>query len=76
MPAAELTTTVRVELGLDATPVAGGVEVPLPPGATATLAVLAFAHGWEVGPPFDTVVDPGAIATDEPKLVGLRPMTP
>jgi len=29
-----------------------------------------------VGPPFDTAVDPGARATDEPKLVGLRPVTP
>jgi coenzyme F420-0:L-glutamate ligase/coenzyme F420-1:gamma-L-glutamate ligase len=76
VPAAELAATVRAELGLHAAPVPGGVEVSVPPGATATLAVLAFAHGWELGPPFDTAVDPGSRATHEPKLVGLRPVTP
>ncbi len=77
VPAAELAAIVGDELGLDAAPVPGGLEVSLPPGgATATLAVLAFAHGWEVGPLFDTAVDPGTRATDEPILVGLRPMTP
>jgi hypothetical protein len=48
----------------------------VPPGATGTLAVLAFAHGWELGPPLDTAADPGPRATHETKLVGLRPVTP
>ena len=83
--AAELAATVRDLLGLDAAPVPGGVEVSIPPGpgghgghggATVTLAVLAFAHGWEVGPALGSAVDPGARTSDKPELVGLRPVTP
>jgi coenzyme F420-0:L-glutamate ligase/coenzyme F420-1:gamma-L-glutamate ligase len=68
VPAAELAATVSAVLGLDAEPVGGGVEVSLPPRAASALAVLAFAHGWEVG-----AVPEG---DDKPILVGLRPATP
>jgi coenzyme F420-0:L-glutamate ligase/coenzyme F420-1:gamma-L-glutamate ligase len=70
--AAELAATVTAVLGLDAAPVPGGVEVSPPPGDGTALAVLAFAHGWELDPGSGR----GPESSNSPVPVGLRPVTP
>jgi coenzyme F420-0:L-glutamate ligase/coenzyme F420-1:gamma-L-glutamate ligase len=68
VPAGELAATLAAVLGIEATPVPGGLETTRPTDGTTALAALVFAHGWEVAP--------RPAGDDTPGRVGLRPVTP